>query len=244
MSFTFKNHLGTVGESGGGGTAIKNQDITVTKNGTYTASTGYTGLGTVNVSLPIYYTNYDVIGTPTINTQTGVASNFSEVVPSILKTNKVIKNNPASFERQICFTTSNDVTTTQFLTSDDGYQGIVFGIEEGKFIWYASSDGGNWNVLGGVTGITNLSANTKYWVRLIFDGSTYKCYLSTTGAFLGEETTEISVNSTTKVYGGSYTYIGGQVLSGYYFAFKGSIDLSDTYIKIEGNNFWSAGLVF
>lgn len=38
--------------SGGGGTTINNQDITVTENGTYTANEGYTGLGTVEVQVP------------------------------------------------------------------------------------------------------------------------------------------------------------------------------------------------
>ena len=37
---------------GGGGTTINNQDIDVTENGVYTADTGYTGLGTVNVNVP------------------------------------------------------------------------------------------------------------------------------------------------------------------------------------------------
>jgi hypothetical protein len=36
----------------GAGTKINNQDITVTKNGTYTAEDGYTGLGTVEVNVP------------------------------------------------------------------------------------------------------------------------------------------------------------------------------------------------
>ena len=38
--------------TGGGGATINNQDITVTENGVYTADTGYTGLGTVNVNVP------------------------------------------------------------------------------------------------------------------------------------------------------------------------------------------------
>lgn len=36
---------------GGGGTDIRNEDITITKNGTYKASPGYTGLGTVVVDV-------------------------------------------------------------------------------------------------------------------------------------------------------------------------------------------------
>ncbi len=38
--------------TGGGGATINNQNITVTKNGTYTADVGYTGLGTVEVQVP------------------------------------------------------------------------------------------------------------------------------------------------------------------------------------------------
>ena len=40
------------GGGGGGGATINNQDIKVTENGVYTADTGYTGLGTVNVNVP------------------------------------------------------------------------------------------------------------------------------------------------------------------------------------------------
>ena len=39
------------GGSGGGGAVIKNQNKTFTENGTYTADSGYTGLGTVTVNV-------------------------------------------------------------------------------------------------------------------------------------------------------------------------------------------------
>ncbi len=41
------------GNGSGGGVAIKNQDKTITENGTYKADSGYTGLGTVNVNVPV-----------------------------------------------------------------------------------------------------------------------------------------------------------------------------------------------
>lgn len=241
MSFTFKNHLGTVGSSGSGD--INNQDITVTKNGTYTASTGYTGLGLVNVRLPIYYLNYEISGSPLIYTQTGIVENFS--TSNFLQLSKNIPYQPTSFEMLFCFTTANDVTTTQFIYNNFGLSGIVFGIESGKLICYASSDATTWNILDGQVGTTNLSTNTKYWVKLVFDGSNYKCYLSTTGVFGGEETTEFSVASSSKIGGNFTAFIGCQVMnSGNYFPFLGSIDLSSCYLKFNGDYFWSAGMVF
>lgn len=39
------------GVSGGGGVTIRNQNKTITENGTYTADSGYTGLGTVTVDV-------------------------------------------------------------------------------------------------------------------------------------------------------------------------------------------------
>ena len=45
-----ENVVAVAGE--GGGTTINNQDIKVTENGIYTADTGYTGLGTVEVQVP------------------------------------------------------------------------------------------------------------------------------------------------------------------------------------------------
>ena len=39
-------------EAGGGGSTINNEDMTITVNGTYTASEGYTGIGTATVNVP------------------------------------------------------------------------------------------------------------------------------------------------------------------------------------------------
>ena len=51
IAWTVARRLGG-GNGSGGGVAIKNQDKTITENGTYKADSGYTGLGTVNVNVP------------------------------------------------------------------------------------------------------------------------------------------------------------------------------------------------
>ena len=195
-----------------------------------------------SISENIYYVNYDKYGTLQINTHTGIVSGF--VNNSYILTNKKLDYRPSSFEYQVCFITGNDVSTIQFLISDYAYNGNVFGIDSGKFIWYVSSNTSSWDILNGITGTTNLSPNTKYWVRIVFDGNSYKCYLSTTGNFSGEETTEINVSSSTSIHASTYTYFGIQNLNGsLYCPFLGSIDLSMTHIKSNGEFLWSAGII-
>lgn len=65
--------------SGGGGTVINNQDITITENGVYTASAGYTGIGTATVNVtPVLSTlNATTNGT---YTPTSPSVGFSSVV--------------------------------------------------------------------------------------------------------------------------------------------------------------------
>ncbi len=46
------NCIGSASPSGGGGATINNEDLTITSNGTYTASEGYTGIGTATVNVP------------------------------------------------------------------------------------------------------------------------------------------------------------------------------------------------
>ena len=85
MSLNFNNVI-IGGTSGGGGQTINNEDITVTQNGEYTASEGYTGLGTVTVNTPVInnqdmtitengeYTaseGYTGLGTVTVEVQSG-----------------------------------------------------------------------------------------------------------------------------------------------------------------------------
>lgn len=185
------------------------------------------------------YNNVVQIGAVSVIEDTGVVSNLS--TSNYIKIPNKFPSIFNSWTRQIGFTTNYyDVSTTQFLISDYNYDGIVFGISNGKFIWYASSNGTSWDIISGSTGTTNLSTGTRYWVRLVFDGSTYKCYLSTTGAFAGEETTEISVTNSNRITANGDTFLGCQVMSSSnYLPFLGSINLSGTYITIDNKLWWT-----
>ena len=78
------NEGGGSGNNSGGSTTINNQDKTITANGVYTADSGYTGLGTVEVNVPIPDGYIVPEGTMTI-TENGTyeVAAYSEVVVDV-----------------------------------------------------------------------------------------------------------------------------------------------------------------
>lgn len=202
-------------------------------------------------SLPTFYSNFIRCGdgVVSVNITTGVVSGFTTgngQMPAYIMIPQELPIRPSSFERQVCFTTGNNVTSTQFIECDYQFNGATWGISpNSKLIAYVGSctQPDTWDIINGTEGTTTLQANTKYWVKFIFDGSYYKFYLSTTGAFAGEETTEISVMSSRTIAGDCGTYFGLQKLSygdRYYLAFEGQINLADCYIKMNGSPWWRA----
>lgn len=177
------------------------------------------------------------VGDVTVNGH--VISNFSNenyfTIPHMFDPG----SNP--WERVIKFTTSDDVTTNQCLTgsSISGYGASIHIINATLNMWLSTASG-NWDIYNNTTPSTNtLLPNQTYWVRQKFTGSQYVVDVSTTGAFTGEETNYITVNSSTaiasfRIYMGDY---GAADVNTYYF--KGSIDLSGCYVNINGNRFWS-----
>lgn len=198
-------------------------------------------VGQVYEDVQEFGANYTVTGSPTIDSNY-VASNFS--TSSFLQATKTLPSSPSTLEVGIKVTTATDLTTMQYWMSDTNIgRGFAIGIQNQHIKWFASNANRNsWNIINGAEGTTTLQANTTYWVKYVFDGSNYICYLSTTGAFAGEETTEITVASTAKIYGDYKPTIGCQVTTSLanYYAFKGSIDLNETYWKINGSMYWQA----
>lgn len=185
---------------------------------------------------------YIIYGNPTIS-NLNIASSFS--TSNYLQTNVIFPSTANSWEFFIKIKPTS-VTGTQFFISDTQiYSGSVIGINYGKIIWYASTGASgnyNWDIINGITGTTTLISNTDYWLKFVFTGTQYICYLSTTGVFAGEESIEIIVNKSTKITGGYPISYGVQITTtqSIYSPFNGSIDLKETYIKINGNKWWSA----
>ena len=91
------------------------------------------------------------------------------------------------------------------------------------------------DIIPSTAGSTVLSINTDYWIKVEFTGSVYNVYLSTTGEFNGEETLEITANSTKTIYPVDVilgAYNRGEI------TWSGLIDLNQSYIKIDNEIWW------
>ena len=83
---------------------------------------------------------------------------------------------------------------------------------------------------------TTAIPNTTYYTKLVFNGSTYKLYISTDGTTYTEDG---SFTYSTHVYQG-LNFIGGRHSNQEYpYPFTGSIDLDGCYIDIAGERQWA-----
>lgn len=159
----------------------------------------------------------------TLTNINGILSGFgSHNYLDILTT---FKNNSQPYEIKFKVTTGSDVTNSQIILGDIEHSGgwvvLTIWMEEGKFHLFMSSD----NV-----GTHDVQANTTYYIKVIDDGNTTKLYYS-----LDDVTYTEDISTATRV-GSSVHFVVGTAQNSYYW--RGSIDLKETYIKINDNIWW------
>ena len=118
----------------------------------------------------------EIVGTLTI-TDNSIVSGFSKL--NYLSLPGVFTLNDAnSFEIKITFTTKSSVYSTQWIAISSKYNsgaGSCFMLSGGKVFVVLGSDIASQTV----SGVTTLSASTKYYVKLSYDGARYTLSLST-----------------------------------------------------------------
>ena len=177
-------------------------------------------------STPVY-DNYTIVGSPTVNTSTGVVSGFSN------SNYLTIDDNP-NFQ---------DANSWEFITKVSvgstsqkilfGY-GINFGVTNLGYLHLWLYNNGSQFIDSNVCSASLLTTNP--FIKLSFDGTTYSCYISPDGETW---TLKYSYNSTTKLIDNGPFTLGkdGYGSSEYW---QGSIDLSQTYIKVNNSIWWEA----
>lgn len=181
--------------------------------------------------------NATVVGSPTIND--GVVSGFS--AGNYIALPNAFNPNSNTWEIVIKITTPSSISNSQvFFESTNGANVIravsIYIANATKTLSYClTSNTSSYDIASDVRGSNVLDYSTTYYVKLIFDGTSYKSYISTNGV---EWILDFSVTSSTKVFSGAECRLG-------YFAFnpdlcyQGSIDLNESYIKINGETWWS-----
>lgn len=177
-----------------------------------------------------------VTPTGSLTNNQGVVSGFSE--SNYLTINK-IPETVNSFEMEFCITTGSTTSSDigQCITGEpDNYTSPQFQIshETNKFEFLCGLSSSAWGQLIRATNTVNL--NTTYWLRALWDGTTIYFYLKTS------KEADWELQGTTQQ---SYVEWSEVMLLGIdnhvdslNKPFLGSIDLSQSYIKINGEIFW------
>ena len=187
---------------------------------------GFTATCTNNV---IGTATLETVGSPTISN--GVASGFSS--SNYLQTNVSVELNKP-FEIATKITTSSEIVPAKIigLYPVTGRYGIVLYIKNNKFSIMMSHNGNGWEFDTDGLGSYEVLPNTTYYLKFYWDYNSYKLDYSLDGTnYINEHT----INNNTSVVPTTRGFIG--VYQDNTNPFNGSIDLNETYIKLNGEYF-------
>lgn len=174
--------------------------------------------------------SYGVTGSPTVSAD-GLASGFS--TENYLTTPRF----PTSVTNleMVWKVKFSSIYSTQYFYNTAPYYSLLLGMENSKFCFWISNDTTTWDIAVGPAGTTILTANVWYYVKFTYDGSTYRLYTSTDNSTWKLERSL----SSTKTIGVNYPT--GRIGHGWtqYPSDNTTIDLKESYIKINGEYWWS-----
>lgn len=177
--------------------------------------------------------NASIVGSPTI--VDGVASGFDAsnylTLPEVFNP----KSNPWEFVVKIktptAFSTYNCVWGT-IGTFKDGLQFVG-----NKIYLYLSSNGSSWDITGtSLASTVTFNTDTTYYFKTYFTGTEYRVDYKTEN---GEYINCIKLSSSTPIFSTTSHYMGlGTNRGNTAWLGDGSIDLTQSYIKINGKDWW------
>lgn len=173
---------------------------------------------------------YTVVGSPTI--VDGVVSGFSD--SSYLELQQPFVLN-ADTVAEIVFKINFDNDTGSFYLGHPNTYGIQMTRSDDRNIHLFLGNNSSWSLINNAIGTTALLSLTDYYIKVVFNTGNVQVLLSTDKT---NWTTEINRDITLTE---EYTYIidfGKGRATGQYL--RGSIDLKETYIKIN-NKLWFNG---
>lgn len=180
------------------------------------------------------YERYAVVGSPTISG--GIASDFT-------KNNYVMTNStfPGSTTTSLEFATKINVSsfssTSTVASSTTSTIPFHLAVRDSKFRFYPGRE--NIYKIGDFV----LSANTNYWIKLFWDSTNgWKLQYSTDGATYTTDFENYKPSDSAPK--NNYVVIGRNYPNGGQEPFLGTIDLNETYIKVNGQYWWRGDMQY
>lgn len=180
--------------------------------------------------------NYEVVGSPVISDD-GIASGFSSSNYLTIPKLSSLVGSAGSWELDMQFTTPNDITSSRvgwlfegnthwcnlIRIGGDGtnYTGIQVSL---------TSTGSSYDIAS-YKQVVRVTANTTYWLKLIFTGTEYLCKYSTNGT----DFTTVNIATSSLKISDKSTLLNIGVSKTAKSPFRGSIDLNAFKIYVDGN---------
>lgn len=184
--------------------------------------------------------NVSFVGAPVVDN--GVISGFS--TSNYIKLPQVFNPGSSTWEIVIPFSVDNlDTEQSIFMSCVEGsspnrYLLLAVEPNTGEIRCYYNYEQTNWQTTGSFGAENTISTGKKYWVKVEYDGTNLKGYLSTNGSdytlCLNEEIAIPATASTNNI-----TALGLYVANEKTLPLNGSIDLKESYININGQRIWS-----
>lgn len=164
----------------------------------------------------------------TLTENDGVFSGFS--ASNYLALQQPFKLN-ADTVAEICFKAkAQSIITGMAVIGTTGSYGLLLNFTSKLFLYLG--DGTSWNILNGASGTTELSLDTDYWFKIIFNKGTVSVLVSVDGVnYITDITRTITLAQEYTYY---INYGIGRLTTAY---FRGSIDLTNSYIKLGSTKY-------
>ena len=170
---------------------------------------------------------YSITGSLTDNN--GVFSGFS--ASNYITTNCSLGANSDKFELYGSYLTPSNVSQEQYVICTLT-RNLAVAVVSNKFrLQVSSNNGGSWNYL--VNGTTTISADTKYFYKVVSDNSNVRLYLSLNNGWILQSIAAISGTFTTTTLG------FGNHLPTKVAPTLGYTDIKDYSVKVSGKEVWS-----
>ena len=186
----------------------------------------------------VNYKKYNINEYGTLNKSYGIVSGFS--TGNYINLNPIDLASSNSFEMVFKIKlTSSGYCTIFSDTYANNYHKLMINIGAGNTLQtYGYLNFGNtW--LMQITGTTVLSLNTDYWIKLTYDSTNgYELLLSTDGINYTSEGTDLRTTAPQIDSTWEYSSLGISYSNGLNFALLGSINLSQSYIKVDDDIVW------